>query len=75
MAWPRALANALDEFEPLAKRGNLGEVVADPLVQIGVAEKGRCSERYVSRGMAIGYRLSQLGWKVKERGRWAGRHR
>ena len=58
------LANALSTFEPLAKRWNLGEVVAERLVAIGFAEKGYCSERY-----PIGYRLSQLGWMIKERGR------
>lgn len=64
------LANALGEFEPLAKRGKLGEAVAERLVKMGLAEKGPCSERYASIGMATGYRLSHLGWKVKGRGRW-----
>ena len=67
------LANALEDFEPLAKRGNLGEVVAERLVTIGLAEKGRCSDRYASIGMTVGYRLSELGWHVKERGRWPRR--
>ena len=65
------LANALDDFEPLAKRAKLGEVVAERLVKIGVAEKGQCSDRYASIGMTFRliYRLSELGWRVKERGR------
>lgn len=66
------LANALSQFEPLAKRGNLGEVVAERLITLGLAEKGPCSDRYALIGMATGYRLSDLGWRVKERGRWPG---
>ena len=69
------LANALSDFEPLAKRGNLGEVVADRLVRLGLAEKGPSSDRYASIGMSVGYRLSELGWRVKERGRWPRRRR
>ncbi len=60
----RELANALGEFEPLAKRGNLGRIVADRLVVLRLAEKG-FSQRYGSQG----YRLTDLGWKVRERGR------
>jgi len=69
------LANALSIFEPLAKRGNLGEVVADRLVAMGLAEKDRSSDRYFGIGMKVGYRLSTLGWKVKERGRYPRRQR
>lgn len=60
-------ANALSIFEPLAKRGNLGEVVANRLVSLGFAEKGPSSDRYFAIGMKIGGRLSELGWKVKDR--------
>lgn len=63
------LANAIDEFEPLAKRGNLGETVANRLVSIGLAETGLATSRYGSIGLASGYRLTALGWRVKERGR------
>lgn len=69
------LANALSIFEPLAKRGNLGEVVADRLVSLGLAEKGPSSDRYFAIGMKVGYRLSELGWKVKDRGRYPRRKR
>jgi hypothetical protein len=68
------LANAISIFEPLNKRGNLGEVVADRLVALGLAEKGRSSDRYFAIGLTVGYRLSPLGWKVKDRGRFP-RHR
>lgn len=71
----RQLANALSDFEPLAKRGNLGEVVAERLVRLGLAEKGPCSDRYASIGMPVGFRLRELGWRVKERGRWPRRRR
>jgi hypothetical protein len=64
------LANALSIMEPLAKRGNLGEVVADRLVSLGLAEKGRSSDRYFAIGMAVGYRLTPLGWKILDRGRY-----
>lgn len=64
------LANAIDIFEPLAKRGNLGEVIAERLVNQGLAERGATSDRYQAIGMKIGYRLSELGWRVKDRGRF-----
>ena len=58
------LANALSLFEPLAKRRNLGRKVADHLVAHGLAEKGD------SGGYgAVGYRLTDLGWRIRERGR------
>src|SRR4051812_11310977 len=57
----RQLANALDIMEPLAKRGNLGKVVADRLASLGLAEKGRPSDRYFAIGMTVGYRLTPLG--------------
>ena len=69
------LANALHELEPLAKRGNLGEVVADRLVKMGLAERGPTSDRYQSIGMRVGYRLSELGWKFVDRGRYPRRRR
>jgi hypothetical protein len=69
------LANALSIFEPLAKRGSLDEVVADRLVSKGLAEKGRSSDRYFDIGMKVGYRLSALGWKVMDRGRYPRRKR
>lgn len=67
------LANAISEFEPLAKRSKLGEIVAERLVNMGLAEKGPCSDRYASIGYSTGYRLSQLGWKILDRGRYARR--
>lgn len=69
------LANALGEFEPLAKRGNLGETVAERLVSLGIAEKGPSSSAYAARGMPVGYRLTELGWKLKDRGRYPKRKR
>jgi hypothetical protein len=63
------LANALSDFEPLAKRGNLGKVVAERVVKLGLAEKGSMP-RYAAIGMAEGYRLTDLGWKVLDRGRF-----
>lgn len=64
------LANALSIFEPLAKRGNLGMTIANRLVSLRLAEKGPTSERYASIGLPEGYRLTDLGWKIKERGRF-----
>lgn len=69
------LANALSEFEPLAKRGNLGETVAERLVSLGIAEKGPSSSAYAARGMPVGYRLTELGWKLNDRGRYHKRKR
>lgn len=67
------LANALFEYEPLAKRGNLGVKVAERLVQMGLAEKGSTSRAYQSRGMPEGYKLSELGWTIHARGRYQRR--
>jgi hypothetical protein len=63
------LANAGDKYEPLAKRDKLGEIVAERLVNYGLAEKGPCDARYSSIGMPVGYRLTKLGCRVMERGR------
>ena len=63
------LSNALHEFEPINKRG-LGMVVVERLLCLGLAEKGRCSDRDASTGAPFGYRLSDLGWRVKKRGLW-----
>jgi len=71
----RDLASAGGDMEPLAKRANLGKVVADQLVELGLAERGRSTERYAAIGLDVGYRLSDLGWKVIERGRYAKRDR
>ncbi|CAN5234495.1 hypothetical protein BH10PSE4_BH10PSE4_34120 [soil metagenome] len=67
------LENAMSDFEPLAKRGNLGITVTERLVRMGLAERGRPSDAYAGRGYEVGYRLSELGWKVAERGRWVRR--
>src|SRR5258705_2336148 len=64
------LANALMALEPLAERGKLGQKVADRLVVMGLAESGPCSARYDSKHYSIGYRLTDLGRQVKERGRY-----
>lgn len=63
------LANALNDLEPLAKRGNLGQTVVDRLVAIGLAEEGPVDARYAAGGYRTGYRLTDLGRKVRERGR------
>lgn len=64
------LSNAMSEFEPLAKRARLGPVIADRLVAMKLAEKGEVSERYIGIGYEVGYKLSELGWAVLDRGRW-----
>lgn len=63
------LANAQSDLEPLAKRSNLGQTIADRLVAIGLAEEGPVNTRYAAIGYKTGYRLTDLGWKVRERGR------
>jgi hypothetical protein len=67
------LSNAVDALEPLAKRGNLGKIVADRLVALGLAECGPVIERYRTTDSEQGYRLNDLGWKVLERGRYPKR--
>ena len=63
------LSNATSEFEPLAKRARLGPVIADRLVAMKLAGKGEVSERYFGIGYEVGYKLSELGWAVLDRGR------
>ena len=63
----RKLSNAIFDFEPLDKRGNLGATVADQLVLLGLAETGPCSAKHLAIGYKIGYRLTELGWRVVER--------
>lgn len=69
------LSNAMSDFEPLARRARLGPLVADRLVALTLAEKGEVTERYVGIGYETGYRLSELGWAMLDRGRFprAGR--
>lgn len=69
------LVNALNDFEPLAKRARLGEVVAERLVSLGLVEKGPVVDRYRWTDDTVGYRLTELGWKVKDRGRHPRRKR
>ena len=64
------LANALTSFEPLANRPGVGEKTADELVSLGLAERGSCDEPWPSRGYPIGYRLTNLGWLIQERGKF-----
>jgi hypothetical protein len=64
------LANALNAFDPLTKRGKLGQEVADRLVAMGLAETIPCSAGYDPRQHPVGYRLTDLGWQVRERGRY-----
>lgn len=63
-----ALADSFLAFEPLARRSNVGSVVAERLVMHGLAERGPAAERYAHYGE--GYRLTELGWLVKGRGRF-----
>lgn len=63
------LSNAMSEFEPLAKRARLGAIVAEWLVAMALAETGEVGERYIGLGYQEGYRLTELGWAVLERGR------
>ncbi|MDR6101030.1 hypothetical protein QE369_001208 [Agrobacterium larrymoorei] len=66
----KELGKALFDFEPLAKRVNLGEVVLKRLISRGLAEEGPTSPAYQGRGMMIGYRQTRLGMLVEERGRY-----
>lgn len=60
----KQLANALFEFEPLAKRGDLGQEVTNQLVELGLAEGGPCSPAYADKGFDVGYRLTHAGWQA-----------
>ncbi len=64
------LGKALFEFEPLAKRVNLGETVLKRLIALGLAEEGPSSSAFQGRGLMVGYRQTRLGMLVEERGRY-----
>jgi hypothetical protein len=60
----KEVANAISDFHPLATRGNLGQTLADQLVDLGLAERGPYSPAYAARGYSIGYRLTDAGWRA-----------
>lgn len=64
------LGKALFEFEPLAKRSNLGEKRIKRLLTLGLAEEGPTSSANQGRGIMIGYRQTRLGMLVEGRGRF-----
>lgn len=63
------LALAVGDFEPLAALARIGPEIAEQLVALGLAERGPCAQRMLSRGYSEGYRLSQEGWQVLDRKR------
>lgn len=60
------LADAVGEFEPLAKRPGVGTATAERLVALGLVEKGEASPAYKNRGYDVGYRLTERGWRALE---------
>jgi hypothetical protein len=69
----RAFKASTDEFEPLAKKVKIDEVVLDQLLRLGLAEAGPTSHRFDPRYGPTGYRISPLGRQVLDRGPWAMR--
>lgn len=63
------LAKAGTELEPLAMRANIGPIVAERLVSLGLAEMGPSAGRFNREAFPIGYRLSRLGQLFLRRGR------
>ena len=63
------LAKAKNDLEPLAMRANIGPIVAERLVTLGLAEMGPSAPRFNREAFPIGYRLSRLGQLVLRRGR------
>src|SRR5688572_25093579 len=59
------LAQALDEFQPWPGL-ELGTGRPKRLVRLGLAEEG-WSQQDLS-GAVVGYRLTELGWRIKIRG-------
>ena len=60
------LADSLIQFEPLAKRPGVGPTTAERLVVLGLAESGPTGSAFQARGMPLGYRLTQFGWRALE---------
>jgi hypothetical protein len=61
------LSGSRNHFEPIAARRRTGDLMADRLVRMGLAETGPCSPPFAARGYRTGYRLTQLGWYVLDR--------
>ena len=55
------LADALNEFEPLAKRPGVGPKTVERLIALGLAERGEPSLTWRHRGYDLGFRLTDLG--------------
>ena len=69
----RSFSNSINAFEPLAKRGRgVGPKTAEWLLERGLIETGE-NPRYSYSGFGACYRVSELGWRVLDRGRWAKR--
>lgn len=66
----RDLAKSLNDFEPIEARAKAGDVLAERLVHMGLVERGPCAPRFSATGFRTGYRLTQLGWYVMDRGRF-----
>ena len=52
----RDLAKSQNDFEPIEARAKTGDVMAERLVCIGLAEVGPCSAFYAEKGFRSGYR-------------------
>ena len=63
------LAKAKMDFEPLAMRVNIGPIVIERLIQLGIAEVGPSAPRFNQAAFPIGYRLTRLGRMILARGR------
>ena len=66
----RDMAKSLNDFEPIEARAKTGDVLAERLVHMGLVERGPCAVHFSSTGFRTGYRLTQLGWYVMDRGRF-----
>lgn len=71
----RAMERTVTDFEPLENLPGVGRALVSQLEQLGLVEGGRLRERYTSIGLTQGYKVTDLGWRVVERGRFPRRPR
>ncbi len=63
--------SAFSDFEPTAKHPGVGKTITQKLFELGLLERGE-NTRYKDFGHC--YRVTDLGWKVLQRGKKAKPH-
>lgn len=71
----RAMEKTVTDFEPLENLPGVGPLLASQLEELGLVEAGALRDRYKEIGLSHGYKVTNLGWRIVERGRFPRRLR